>query len=125
MKRSLLVLSLLSVAFGLVVLFQSRWERAPNPPAATTSAPQKDGSGAYPLLVSSLLAGDITEFKPADVRKWGDATEETVDGIRQWRVNLICEVNTKFGPFEVGASAHVRDGKVLKWTYTDSGEVIP
>lgn len=88
-------------------------------------APQKDGTGAYPLLVSSLLAGDVTEFKPADVRKWGNVTEETVDGIRQWRVDLVYELTTAFGPFDVTASAYVKDGKVLRWIYTGSGEVIP
>ena len=89
------------------------------------SAPQKDGSGAYPLLVSSLLAGDVTEFKPADVLEWGDVTEETVDGIRQWRVELVYEVETMFGPFDVTACAYVKDGKVVKWVYLGSGEVIP
>ncbi len=144
MKRSLLILGLVFCMGGLAGWGLSRMTQspapaapsmtvvattapaaAPSPPAVMLSPPQKDPRGVYPVLVASLLAGDVTEFKPADVRKWGDATEVMEDGVRQWCVELVYRVKTKFGPFEVTASAYVKDGKVVKWIYTGSGERIP
>lgn len=144
MKRPLLTLCLVFVMGGLAGWVLSRRAHspdasspsaaaavmtapaaAPGAPVALNSAPQKDASGAYPILVSSLLAGDVTEFKPADVRSWGDVTEEVVNGVPQWRVELVYRVKTKFGPFDVTASAYVQGGKVVRWIYTGSGEVIP
>jgi hypothetical protein len=155
MKRSLLILCLVFFMGGLAGWGLSRMSQsptpamtstptpstpavamnapapAPSPPAAVQgapvllSAPQKNAKGAYPLLVASILARDVTEFKPADVRKWGDVTEVLVDGARQWCVELEYRTKTKFGHFDVTASAYVKDGKVAKWIYTGSGERIP
>lgn len=92
---------------------------------AAQTTPQRDASGAYPVLVASLQRGDITEFKLGDVSHWGDPVASTVDGRPVWTIPVQCQSHTKFGSFTVETTAQVSpDGKVT-WRYTDSGEPVP
>ncbi|MDB6007458.1 MAG: hypothetical protein JWR15_4445, partial [Prosthecobacter sp.] len=61
-------------------------ERAKNAPAATSGGgsssndkPVKDADGAYPLLLASIKAGEVTEIKPDGVKSWGDPAQEKID----------------------------------------------
>ena len=107
-------------------------DRAKNapPPAGGSSAggadkPVKDADGTYPLLLASMKAGDVTEIKPDNIKSWGDVNKEKIDGTEFWTVNVKYETQTMFGKFETEAQARVRNGRVEKWVYTGSGEVIP
>ncbi|MCB1277648.1 hypothetical protein [Prosthecobacter sp.] len=108
-------------------------ERAKNAPAGSSGGgggssndkPEKDADGAYPLLLASMKAGEVTEIKPDNVKSWGDAAQEKIDGTDYWTVNVKYETQTMFGKFETEAQARIKNGRVDKWVYTGSGEVVP
>ncbi|MHB1077971.1 MAG: hypothetical protein ACYC67_01125 [Prosthecobacter sp.] len=107
-------------------------ERAKNAPAASAGAgsssndkPTKDADGSYPLLLASMKAGEVTEIKPDNIKSWSDPTQEKIDGAEYWTVNVKYETQTMFGKFETEAQARIKNGRVEKWVYTGSGEVVP
>jgi hypothetical protein len=83
--------------------------------------PKKDADGTYPLLIASMKAGEVTEIKPDKIKEWGEP--QMVDGA--WTVIVKYETQTMFGKFDTEAQAQVKNGKVAKWIYTGSGEVVP
>jgi hypothetical protein len=87
--------------------------------------PDKDADGKYPILLASMRAGEVTEVKPDNIKSWGDAQQEKIDGADYWTVNVKYETQTMFGKFETEAQARIKNGKVEKWVYTGSGEVVP
>ena len=87
--------------------------------------PEKAPDGTFPLLLASMKAGDVTEIKPTNVKKWGEVGKEKVDGQEVWTVTVTFEAVTPFGKFETDAQAQVKNGKVQKWIYTGTGEVVP
>lgn len=103
-------------------------ERAKNAPPPSTSSnekPAKAEDGTYPLLVASMRSGEVTEIKLDNIKSWGDVAQEKIDGTDYWTVNVKYETQTMFGKFETEAQARVKNGKVEKWVYTGSGEVVP
>ena len=110
-------------------------ERAKNAPAApaggggggssSNDKPAKDADGSYPLLVASMKAGEVTEIKTDNIKSWGDVAHEKIDGTEYWTVNVKYETQTMFGKFETEAQARIKNGRVEKWVYTGSGEVVP
>ena len=108
-------------------------ERSKNSPASSKGGggggsadkPVKDADGAYPLLLASMKAGEVTEIKPDNVKSWGDAVQEKIDGTDYFTVNVKYETQTMFGKFETEAQARIKNGRVEKWVYTGSGEVVP
>ncbi len=108
-------------------------ERAKNAPASTKGGgggssndkPVKDADGSYPLLLASMKSGEVTEIKPDNIKSWGEVAQEKIDGTDYFTVNVKYETQTMFGKFETEAQARVKNGKVEKWVYTGSGEVVP
>jgi hypothetical protein len=107
-------------------------ERAANAPATASGGggssndkPTKNADGAYPLLLASMKAGEVTEVKPDNIKSWGDPAQEKIDGTEYWTVNVKYETQTMFGKFETEAQARIKNGRVEKWVYTGSGEVVP
>ncbi|MCX6853976.1 MAG: hypothetical protein NTV80_03620 [Verrucomicrobia bacterium] len=102
-------------------------ERAKNAPPPTPGAkagndkPAKDKDGTYPLLLTSMKSGQVTEIKPAAIKEWGEPV--LTDGV--WTVTVKYETETMFGKFDTEAQAFVKNGAVEKWIYTGSGEVVP
>lgn len=103
-------------------------ERAKNAPAATATTasagnvkPTRDADGTYPLLLASMKSGQVTEIKPENIKEWGEP--QMVDGA--WTVIVKYETQTMFGKFDTEAQAQIKGGKVEKWIYTGSGEVVP
>lgn len=102
-------------------------ERAKNAPAPTAGAtasndqPARDADGTYPLLLASMKSGQVTEIKPDNIKEWGEP--QMVDGA--WTVIVKYETQTMFGKFETEAQATIKNGRVEKWIYTGSGEVVP
>ena len=41
--------------------------------------PEKDKDGAFPILLASMKSGEVTEIKPDNIKKWGDAVREKVE----------------------------------------------
>jgi hypothetical protein len=106
-------------------------ERAKNAPASSgaggssSGKPVKDADGSYPLLLASMKAGEVTEIKTDNIKSWSDPVQEKVDGMEYWTVNVKYETQTMFGKFETEAQARIKNGRVEKWVYTGSGEVVP
>lgn len=107
-------------------------ERAKNAPAAPAAGgsssndkPTKAADGTYPLLLASMKAGEVTEIKPDNIKSWSDPAQEKIDGTEYWTVNVKYETQTMFGKFETEAQARIKNGRVEKWVYTGSGEVVP
>ncbi len=106
-------------------------ERAKSAPAtsgggsSSNDKPTKDADGSYPLLLASIKAGEVTEIKPDNVKSWSDPAQEKIDGTEYWTVNVKYETQTMFGKFETEAQARIKNGRVEKWVYTGSGEVVP
>lgn len=111
-----------------------RWERQRSirqQAATMTSAvypdgkPQPDATGAYPLLLASMNAGDVTEITPQKVIRWGRAEQREVDGQPTWCVNVEFKTIVYCGPIDATAQAQVRNGKVIAWIFPGSGEPVP
>lgn len=108
-------------------------ERAKNAPASASAGggsssndkPVKDADGTYPLLLASMKSGEVTEIKPDNIKSWGDVAQEKIDGTDYWTVIVKYETQTMFGKFETEAQARIKNGRVEKWVYTGSGEVVP
>lgn len=102
-------------------------ERAKNAPeapagaAASNDKPARNPDGTYPLLLASMKSGQVTEIKPDSIKEWGEP--QLVDG--KWTVIVKYETQTMFGKFDTEAQAQIKNGKVEKWVYTGSGEVVP
>ena len=68
-----------------------------------------------------MKSGQVTEIKPENIKEWGEP--QLNDGI--WSVIVKYETQTMFGKFDTEAQAQIKNGKVEKWIYTGSGEVVP
>ncbi|MCE9519155.1 MAG: hypothetical protein K8R87_06360 [Verrucomicrobia bacterium] len=74
---------------------------------------------------TSMKSGGVTEITPANIRKWGNLNVERIDGQEYYTVIVDYTTKTMFGDFDTSAQARIRNGKVVKWIYTGSGEVVP
>lgn len=87
--------------------------------------PVRAGNGSYPLLLSSMRSGQVTEVTPENVTGWQEAQPTTVQGKNGWVVKVNFNAKTVFGPQPAEAQAIVLDGRVTGWYFTGSGEEIP
>jgi hypothetical protein len=87
--------------------------------------PVRSGDGTYPLLVSHLRSGAVTELKLGSIQSWSEATADTVEGKPGWVVRVNFNADTAFGKFPTTALAKIRGGKVVGWFYAGSGEPVP
>jgi hypothetical protein len=92
---------------------------------APAGAPTKNAEGGYDVLLASMKAGQVTEITPMNVKKWGDVQKETIDGKEYFTIIVDYTTKTMFGDFDTQAQARIMSGKVEKWIYTGSGEVVP
>ena len=95
------------------------------PTVAGDDKPEKNPEGAYPLLLASMSAGEVTEIKPDNIKEWGEVAREKIDDTDIWTIIVKYETVTMFGKFDTEAQARIKNGKVLKWVYTGSGVVVP
>ncbi|OYW72944.1 MAG: hypothetical protein B7Z37_23345 [Verrucomicrobia bacterium 12-59-8] len=87
--------------------------------------PVRDATSGYPLLITSMKRGQVTELKPENVIRWQDPQPSVIQGKPGWAVKLECNVKTIFGLQPVEVQALVLNGKVIGWYYTGSGEEVP
>ena len=87
--------------------------------------PVRGSDGSFPVLVSSLKSGDVTEIKLANIHRWDDPQPTMLDGKPGWSIKVQADVDTVFGLQPAEAQALVRDGRVKGWFYTGSGEPVP
>jgi hypothetical protein len=91
----------------------------------SNDAPKKNSEGSYDMLLASMKAGQVTEITPSNIKKWGDVQVEKIDGKDYFTVIVDYTTKTMFGDFDTQAQARIINGKVEKWIYTGSGEVVP
>jgi hypothetical protein len=98
-------------------------EQQKNPAAAKGlgSKPTRDSSGVYPLLISSMKSGKVTDITPEKVISWGEPLQ--LDGM--WVINVMFTTQTLLGKMDVEAQAQIKGDVVMKWIYTGSGEEVP
>ena len=94
-------------------------------PAVAAGAPAKNSEGSYDVLLASMKAGQVTEITPTNIKKWGDVQMEKIDGKDYYTIIVDYTTKTMFGDFDTQAQARILNGKVEKWIYTGSGEVVP
>lgn len=93
--------------------------------ADASGKPVRDSSGAYPLLVTSMKRGQVTEITPENITSWQEPQPTTIQGKNGWAVKVNFNAKTVFGPQPAEAQALVLDGKVTGWYFTGSGEEVP
>ncbi len=93
--------------------------------AASNEEPKRDADGTYPVILASMKAGQVTEITPTNIKKVGKPAQEKIDGKNYWTIIVNYTTKTMFGDFDTEAQARIMNGKVEKWVYTGSGEVVP
>jgi hypothetical protein len=93
--------------------------------AASNDKPLRNGDGTYPVLLDSMKRGQVTEVTPKNITGWSEATSEKIDGKTYWIVKVKFTVPSIVGPIETEADARIFNGRVEKWIYTKSREVVP
>jgi hypothetical protein len=90
-----------------------------------TGKPLRNADGSYPILLESMLQGQVTEITPDVIFKWGEAEERIANGAKYWVIRVDYRLKTVFSKAEASAEAWIKDARVVKWVYTGSGEVVP
>ncbi|WP_395736717.1 hypothetical protein [Prosthecobacter sp.] len=87
--------------------------------------PKANADGSYDLLLASMRSGQVTDIKPAKIKRWGTPQATTIDNKPAWTLNLWYETIAFCGPLDAEAQAQIRDGQVIRWIYPGSGEPVP
>jgi hypothetical protein len=87
--------------------------------------PVQAPDGTYPLLLASMLAGQVTEVTPASIRHWGAPEPGNFKGQTCWVMPVEYDAQTAFGKISSSALAKVVAGKVAGWFYKGSEEPVP
>lgn len=90
-----------------------------------TGKPMRGDDRSYPLLMSSIRRGQVTDIKPDKIISWGDPNPTKVQGKDGWAIKVEYQADTIFGLQPVEAQALVVNGRVQGWFYTGSGEEVP
>lgn len=90
-----------------------------------TGKPLRGDDRGYPLLLSSIRRGQVTDIKPDKIISWGDPNPTKVQGKDGWAIKVEYQADTIFGLQPVEAQALVVNGRVQGWFYTGSGEEVP
>lgn len=90
-----------------------------------TGKPLRGDDRGYPLLLSSIRRGQVTDIKPDKIISWGEPNPTKVQGKDGWAIKVEYQADTIFGLQPVEAQALVVNGRVQGWFYTGSGEEVP
>ncbi len=108
-------------------------EPAPEPVLAdATPDPVMEDEPAAPapsvdvvaVMQASIRAGEIKEFGEAQVQGWQAGEEETTDGTTYQTGLVAYTAETVFGVRTIQAKAYIKDGKVERWIWPNSGMEI-
>ena len=94
-------------------------------PEGAGDRPEQAADGSVPVMEESMRRGEVTEVSADMVKEWGLIEAEEIDGVPYWTATVTYSTLTIFGEFPVEAQALMRHGKVKKWVYTGSREVVP
>ncbi|MFN7560646.1 MAG: hypothetical protein ACK5TH_02615 [Prosthecobacter sp.] len=90
-----------------------------------TGKPMRGDDRSYPLLLSSIRRGQVTDIKADKIISWGEPNPTKVQGKDGWAIKVEYQAETIFGLQPVEAQALVVNGRVQGWFYTGSGEEVP
>ncbi len=90
-----------------------------------TGKPLRGDDRGYPLLLSSIRRGQVTDIKADKIISWGEPNPTKVQGKDGWAIKVEYQAETIFGLQPVEAQALVVNGRVQGWFYTGSGEEVP
>lgn len=90
-----------------------------------TGKPVRGDDRGYPLLLSSIRRGQVTDIKPDKIVSWGEPNPTKVQGKDGWAIKVEYQAETIFGLQNVEAQALIVNGRVQGWFYTGSGEEVP
>ncbi|MEI6534929.1 MAG: hypothetical protein WCN98_06290 [Verrucomicrobiaceae bacterium] len=92
---------------------------------ARNDKPPRNPDGSYEILLTSMKTGQVTEITPSNIKKWGDLQITSINNKDYFTVIVNYTTKTMFGDFDTEAQARIMNGRVEKWVYTGSGEVVP
>ena len=81
--------------------------------------------GTVPAMVRSMESGQVKEITRDIIQYWGRMHVETIEGQPYWVCSVDYTAGTIFGIFPTQAKALMRNGKVVKWIYSGTGEPVP
>ena len=87
--------------------------------------PEQKSDGTVPVMIASLQRKDVTEIRPDIIEDWGPVIREVVNGKPYWTATVGYKTVSMFGEINTEAQALMRNGKVIQWLYTGSGETVP
>lgn len=87
--------------------------------------PKQNGDGTVPVMVASIEKGEVTEIELGRIEKWGRIYQEEIQGSWYWVGPVEYKTETIFGVFDTEALALMRGGRVEKWVYSGSLEILP
>ena len=116
-----------------IQIARESWEARQKAPATVASTnlvdpagkPLANSSGKYDIILESMRIGQVTEVRPDNIRSWGTAHPDLVDGKPGWLIEIDFTATTLFGKFDTQAQAQILNGKLHRWIYTGSGEEVP
>jgi len=101
---------------------------AAEPVVASTPTPEKGGKLSdeeiIALMKESVASGAVKEFTIDQVKGWKATGDETIDGTEYQTGLAAYDAATIFGVQSVKAKALIKDGKVERWVYANSGMEI-
>ncbi|QJE94229.1 hypothetical protein [Luteolibacter luteus] len=98
-------------------------EPTPIPEAAPTGAVLGEEE-IVKAMQESIKAAEVKEFTFDQVLAWKAGEEEEVDGVKYQIGNAAYKAETIFGVKTIQAKALIKDGKVTKWIWPNSGMEI-
>jgi len=99
----------------------------PKPEPIPEPAPTGAALGAddiVKVMQESIKAAQVKEFTFDQVLAWKAGEEETVDGSKYQTGSAAYKAETIFGVKTIQAKALIKDGKVTKWIWPNSGMEI-
>ena len=87
--------------------------------------PAQAADGSVAIMLASLRNKDVSEITPDIIENWGPVIREVIDGEAYWTATVQYKTVSMFGEINTEAQALMRNGKVMRWQYTGSGESVP
>ncbi len=98
---------------------------APEPvPEPAPAGATLGGDEIVKVMQESIKAAQVKEFTFDQVLAWKAGEEETVDGANYQTGVAAYKAETIFGVKTIQAKALIKDGKVMKWIWPNSGMEI-
>lgn len=98
---------------------------APPEPVVEEEPPAPAGDvDVVAVMQASIRSGEIKEFNETQVQGWQAGEEEVSDGTTYQTGLVAYTAETLFGVRTIQAKAYIKDGKVERWIWPNSGMEI-